>query len=381
MSAGHINKNGFSLLMKILFLHKRHYMQKDLVNDCYGRFYEIPDYLAKLGHQVHLVCQSYRKSVESEVTDNENFTITSLNLGWNPLFGFYQHYLRLNELLGENRPDIIIAGSDCYQIIIGSALAKRHSIPFVADLYDNFAWYKASWIPGVLLLFQQALKSADAITVVSGTLMQLVETRYKPFGKLYLVENAISNNFLAGHKRAFSREYFGFERNRFYIGTAGELSHEKGVDLLVNAFIDLAGKNDNIGLVLAGKKHKLLDIPARDDICYLGELSHDEIPLLFSALDVGVVCICDNDFGRYCFPQKLYEMVACELPIVVSDVGEMSTLLKYYPAMRFSPGNVGDMERAILGQMKNREKLVMDVPTWKQQAEKFDVVIRRICEP
>jgi teichuronic acid biosynthesis glycosyltransferase TuaC len=361
--------------MKILFLHKRFYMQKDLINDRYGRFFEIPDYLAKSAHQVELVCHSYRSSEETSVTNNENFTISSRNLGLNPLYGFWKHFHYLDKTLKYSRPDIIIAGSDCYQIIIGSELARRHNIPFIADLYDNFAWYKASRIPGVLPLFARALKRAQAVTVVSGTLMQLVESSYRPSGKLYLVENAVSKNFLAHHKRDFSRNYFGLEPGRIYIGTAGELSHDKGVDLLLQALAGIVKDDSRVTLVLAGSKARDLNIPDLDTIRYLGELNHDEIPLLFSGLDIGVICIKDNAFGRYCFPQKFYEMVACNLPVVVSDVGEMSLLLEHFPAMRFKADDGESLQRAIREQIRNRQTLTMDVPDWESQARKFDSII------
>lgn len=361
--------------MKILFLHKRFYMQKDLIDDRYGRFYEIPETLAKMGHQVLLVCHSYRKMAESDLTNNENFAISSRNLGWNPLYGFMRHYYRLVEMVQQNKPDIIIAGSDCYQVIIGAAVARRFSLPFVADLYDNFASYKASRIPGVLPLFTCALKRAQAVTVVSGMLMQRVESTCQPSGKLYLVENAVSKKFLAQHKRDYSRDYYGFDPDRIYIGTAGELSHDKGVELLLQAFAGIRKDDNRVTLVLAGKKSDGLRIPEHDAIRYLGELDHDEIPLLFSALDIGVICIKDNAFGRYCFPQKFYEMVACNLPVVVSDVGEMSLLLEHFPFMRFKADNSEDLQRAIRDQINNRQALTMDVPDWETQARKFDRII------
>jgi len=361
--------------MKILFLHKRYYMQKDLINDRYGRFYEIPACLAKHGHHVHLVCHSYRNSAESDISDHDNLVLSSHNLGWNPLYGFIRHYYRLLEMVRQNKPDMIIAGSDCYQVIVGSALARRFSTPFIADLYDNFAWYGASRIPGILSLFAHAVSHASAVTVVSGELMRLVESSYRPSGKLHLVENAVSKNFLAQHKRDFSRDYFGFAPDRIYIGTAGELSHEKGVDLLLQAFAAIAKDDNRVTLVLAGKKSRDLNIPDLDTIRYLGELNHDEIPLLFSALDIGVICIKDNAFGRYCFPQKFYEMVACNLPVVVSDVGEMSLLLQHFPAMRFKADDSEALQRAIRHQINNRQTLTMDTPDWEGQAHKFERII------
>ena len=46
--------------MKILVLTKRRYMGKDLLDDRFGRFRELPLELARLGHQVRGLCLSYR---------------------------------------------------------------------------------------------------------------------------------------------------------------------------------------------------------------------------------------------------------------------------------------------------------------------------------
>lgn len=364
--------------MKILLLHKRYYMQKDLINDRYGRFYEIPEYLAKIGHQVELVCHSYKNGAEIVSTEDKNFSVSSWELGREPFTGFFRHYRRLDRMIGDSRPDLIIAASDCYQIILGAALSKRHSIPFVADLYDNFAYYRASWIPGVLPLFYRALRHADAITVVSNSLMKLLERKGFATDRLYLVENAVAGKFCSNYDRQSSRDQFGFEAGRIYIGTAGELSRARGVEVLIRAFSEIAAENPSMSLVLAGKKEKGLKIPDSSNIRYLGMLDHDEIPVLFSALDLGVVCVGDNEFGRYCFPQKFYEMIACGLPVIASAVGEMLSLLKDNPEQLFRPDDKENMKLAIREQLRNRHRPSLTVPTWETQAKKIDGVIRNI---
>jgi hypothetical protein len=47
--------------MKILVLNKRQYMGKDLLDDRFGRFWELPLELARLGHEVRGLALSYRR--------------------------------------------------------------------------------------------------------------------------------------------------------------------------------------------------------------------------------------------------------------------------------------------------------------------------------
>ncbi len=61
--------------MKILFLCKRQYMQKDVIDDRYARLYELPNQLAYHGNEVMGVCLSYRirKQGEFKHFNKENF--------------------------------------------------------------------------------------------------------------------------------------------------------------------------------------------------------------------------------------------------------------------------------------------------------------------
>ena len=51
--------------MRILVLTKRQYMGKDLIDDRFGRFRELPLESARLGHELRGLCLNYRqKSLE-----------------------------------------------------------------------------------------------------------------------------------------------------------------------------------------------------------------------------------------------------------------------------------------------------------------------------
>jgi len=363
--------------MHILFLTKRYYSAHDLINDHYGRLYEIPLYLAKQGHQVDLVCHSYRKGSPVSSEKITNLDLSSRDLGLYPPYGFWTHYQWLKDAVGKSRPDIIVAASDCYQVIIGAAVARHYSLPFIADLYDNFLAFKASHIPGIPTLFARALKSADAVTAVSRNLCQLLGRSLDP-SKVYLLENAVSSPFLSGYDRQSIRHRYNFANGNLYIGTAGDLRPGKGIDKLITAFMGLVQDNPHLHLVLAGPRDNSLYIPASPNIHYLGQLPHGDIPAFLSALDLGVVCIRDDDFGRYCFPQKFCEMVACGIPVVVSAVGEMLHQLAEYPDMMFNADDAEDMQRAIGHQLQYRVTLPLKVPGWQQQAEKFGQILQTI---
>jgi glycosyltransferase involved in cell wall biosynthesis len=64
------------------------------------------------------------------------------------------------------------------------------------------------------------------------------------------------------------------------------------------------------------------------------------------------MCIVDSPFGRYCFPQKAYEMLACRLPVVAADVGAMGALLAATPACLYRVGDASDLADKLRGQLE-----------------------------
>ena len=48
-------------MTNILFISKRQYTQKDLLDDKYGRLWEIPKGLSKIGFNIKGICLSYKK--------------------------------------------------------------------------------------------------------------------------------------------------------------------------------------------------------------------------------------------------------------------------------------------------------------------------------
>ena len=361
--------------MKILCLTKRRYTSKDLIRDKYGRCYELPLFLSEMGHKVELICHSYRIDVEETIKPNRNLKISSWNLGLNPAYGLLKHYKRLNQIILQFKPNIIIAGSDCFQVILGSRLARHNSLPFIADIYDNFASFKASLFPFILPLFYRELANAVAITVVSEKLRELMVKKIKRDERIFLLENAATNSFLRENNKLVSRVKLNFNPDEIYIGTAGDLRLDRGISLLMDTFMEMYNENNKLNLVLAGSKDKNLVIPAEQNVHYLGQLQHEQIPILLSALDIGVICLKDTEFGRYCFPQKYYEMLACKLPLVASNVGEMTRLLENKPDLLFESDNKQDLKRAIQYQLDNKVVIDSDVPSWGQQAEKLNDII------
>jgi teichuronic acid biosynthesis glycosyltransferase TuaC len=368
--------------MRILVLTKRQYMGKDLLDDMYGRFYELAKELAHNGHSILGVCLSYRKRDDGKRPKWKNepqaFEWYSYNIGNLLVVGLYSYLRKLRLLAGRFKPDIIFACSDSFHIIFGAWLSKVLNVPCVIDLYDNFESYGATKIPGVLFLFKWAVRNAKGITCVSSSLRKFIISKYKPLGEIITLENAIWSDLFYGMDKIHCRERLGLPRDGKFIGTAGSLYLNRGIEDLFKGFEILSTKNKELRLIVAGRLDRKLTLPSGSNVHYLGELPLEDIPYLLNTLDVGVICNLDTAFGRYCFPQKAYEMIACGIPLVASAVGEMKEFMRECPLSLFEPGNTESFVKAVDQQLRNACRLNIAPPNWGDLTDSLEKLMRSV---
>ena len=367
--------------MKILILSKRQYTNLDLIDNRYGRIRELPLALAKLGHEITGFCLSYRSRSEGIHTDvDNNACVTWHSLDLKRLFSFGPgSYLgKLNSIFQGNKPDLIWATSDALHIILGACVAKRYKTHFVADLYDNYESFPVIRLTGGKKIFRYALKHADGLTCVSRPLARYIRETTAFDWPLEVIENAVRKDIFYPMDKFECRRELGLSDKGFYIGTAGAISKSRGIEVLIDAFQILAQQNPDIHLVLAGSCDKDLALPQNSRIHYLGILPPDRVPVFLSALDVQIICNKDSEFGRYCFPQKFYEAVACRVPIVATDVGAMHETLNDNPGHLFKPGDVIDLVSVLQRQMKTPSPLPIDAVTWDNHGKKLETFFQTI---
>jgi glycosyltransferase involved in cell wall biosynthesis len=352
-------------------------MGKDLLDDRFGRFWELPLELARLGHDVQGISLSYRKRPEGIFKPSidswtERITWQSVNLLNTPWPGLSGYLRFAEERLYDFQPDIIWACSDAYHAIFGYKLARSYSAKLIIDLYDNFESYPATRIPGVLPLFKRAVKAADGVTCVSSQLAKYVCERYGSLAPTLVLENAIRSDLFRPLEREACRKQLGLPLAAKIIGTAGALYASRGIDTLYRGFAILAAKNPSLHLALAGPRPSSSGIPNTQHIHDLGVLSLEKVPVFFNALDVAVVTNRDGPFGRFNFPQKAREIMACNTPLVAADVGSMKEILRDQPDCLFAPDDPASLARAISMQLARPTSIDRKVPCWSDMAEQLE---------
>lgn len=361
--------------MRILVLSKRQYMGKDLLDDSYGRFYELPLELARLGHEVQGVCASYRRRREGEYDGDVSWLAVNVSplAPWS-LYGWFDAVARRRR---EFRPDVVWACSDSFHAILGVRCQRRSGVPCVVDLYDNFESYLGTAIPGVRPWYRASVRQAAGVSCVSRPLERYVRESYRVTGETLVLENGVSPQFRPLDRLACRRR-FALPPSARIIGTAGTLDTERGIEALFEAFLQLAGKRSDLHLLLAGRVGPGVRIPAHERIVHLGQLPLGEVPHVIGAMDVAVICNKRSAFGEYCFPQKLYEVIACGVPPLVANTAGVAELLEPFARNRYEPESVASLVQGIEALLAEPAVPAVSPVSWKQHGAALSAFLARI---
>lgn len=358
--------------MKIAFLSKRQYMQQDVIDDRYARVYELPNQLAHQGHNVKGICLSYRKREEGRFAhyqeDGGLLEWHSFNLGSSIIPGLWRYLQQTEALLRDFKIDLLLGCSDCIHAITTAHLARKLKAPYFLDLYDNYESFGLAKIPGVLPLYRKAIQKADGISCVSEPLSEYIRQHYGHSNVLTL-ESTISGGDFYPQDKLACRKSLNLPDHGRIIGVAGSLHRNRGIALLYDSFLQLSESDSSLHLALAGPVDRRCPLPHHPRVHYLGLLPHSRIVDFYNALDLAVVCMRDTEFGRYAFPQKTYEILACKTPILTARLGALAQTFKDYPQCLYEADNAMDLQQKIAALLRDPCTVNIPITTWFEQAQ------------
>lgn len=305
--------------MKILFVCKRHPQQRDLIERPYGRFHHLPRLLAARGHDVKVLLCSHRGLPPTQVSraDVEWIGLDIRTLG----IRRFLHALEQQALSCE--PDWVIGCSDAWYGWLASRLASRTSARLAVDAYDNFEAYMP-WNFPLHQLWRHAIRHADLVTAAGPQLAALLQSHRRSGLSAAVLPMAADPEF-APRDKAACRQVLGLRVEATYVGYVGSWSASRGSSLLIDAFRLARAARPDLRLLLSGRPpRKVLDEPG---VTATGYLPDDQLPVLLNALDLACVVTAETRFGRYSYPAKLCEAMACNIPVVATATGAIRWML------------------------------------------------------
>lgn len=316
----------------ILWLTKRRYMNKDLLRDRYGRYYELPVRLAEKGIRIHMLLLSYRKEPTESLKVNDHFHIYSIDIrrGW-------KYLLQTCKIIREKNVQLIVASSDIPFCVLGARLARQHKLPLICDIYDNFDTYATARIPGLKFLYCRALNRSDTNVVFESLLAEYLKSRTRN-DNYRVIPNTVDEKIFRPLGRTDCRDRLGLDSEAKWIGYFGAISANRGIQILFDAWRKVKAEIPNTRLLLAGKADSGIALN-EEGMVYLGEVPHDEVPYLINSSDVCVICYRDDNFAKYSFPVKCLEYIACRRPFIAPNVGGIVPFLDKHSEYLYGVGD------------------------------------------
>lgn len=245
---------------------------------------------------------------------------------YNPLTLLFKHLI----ILIKGEYDLVFGNTyvGAFFCILGKLMKKplildMHGISEELALYENFR--VRSLIMG--LTEKIALLSSDKILCVSHEMINYLHSQKKvPIKKLFYVPNGVDLDFFKQVDDDVVHELKKIHKieDKLIFGYIGGTQKVQGVDKFVSACKEI--NNEKFIAVIVGCN--ISEIIYEDNIIYVPYVERNEIVKYYSLCDIFVLPRPNDIVTRVAAPTKFVEYLSMGKPILVTDVGDASTLVK-----------------------------------------------------
>lgn len=226
------------------------------------------------------------------------------------------------------KPDLIQAHFSYPDGFGMMGLAKKWNVPLVISALGTIerkVAYEDSYTSKQII---EAMNFADRILSVSEDLKLHIINLGINENKVIVVPNGVDTEKFKPLGKESVRNLLNLPRDKNIVLFVGALRNIKGVNYLIEAAKNFVSTNTELYLVGRddGLKKNLVkmaqELKITDYIKFIGPVDHDAIPLWISASDILVLPSLSE--GR---PNVVLEALACEVPVVATDVGGVPELM------------------------------------------------------
>lgn len=155
---------------------------------------------------------------------------------------------------------------------------------------------------------------------------------------------------------------------------SGSFGKKDGVSVLLQAFVQLLKRHQNLKLILSGliTEEVKNEIGRHQEIEYVGLVPDDEFYQFLLDADVLMMTRIDSVYANTGFPFKLGEYLATGNPVVTSRVSDIDEfLVDKVDAIIVEPSNVSSLVNGVEYFIANREKCKQVGENGRKKAEKY----------
>jgi len=233
---------------------------------------------------------------------------------------YYQRVVR------EFKPDVIL-GYFAYPYGFANVLLGRDAGIPVFTFCRGSDIHSIAQHPSQARAIARALNASAKVFAVSAALKSDIVGLGVDASHIVVIPNGIEVDRFPLRSRSAARSLVGIPVEGRYVVCVSRLSHEKGVDVLLDAAARMTTRDARLVIVGDGPDENALQTRAQrlgisDRIIFAGARPHDEVPAWISSADVAVL-----SSRKEGYPNALVEYLACGRPAVATRVGGVPEIL------------------------------------------------------
>ncbi len=183
---------------------------------------------------------------------------------------------------------------------------------------------------------------------------------------------------------------FSFSHDDFVIHFSGEYVRLAAMDDVIDSFINVSRQIPNAKLFLAVRVKNEKDARKKEAVVFklkqYGLLENTsffdngkyDMPDIYNLADISLFPV-QNMHGKFDVPLVVIEAMACEKPIIISDIPILKEFSNAQNSIQIQTGNIEQLSSAILDLYNNKHKReALGLSSRKYVEENFE--IRKICQ-
>jgi glycosyltransferase involved in cell wall biosynthesis len=173
----------------------------------------------------------------------------------------------------------------------------------------------------------------DRFIVLSRTFGDILHREYQiPWEQIHIIPGGVDiERFQLNITRQQAREVLGFPQDRPILFTPRRLVQRMGIDILLQALVEVKHQVPDVWLAIAGKgalriplEQQARALGLQEHVKFLGYVPDEQLPVAYQAADLTVVPSQSLEgFGLI-----LLESLACGTPVLSTPVGGMPEILQ-----------------------------------------------------
>lgn len=266
------------------------------------------------------------------------------------IISFGRYIIRLIRISRDAEFDLVHAHWVFPSGFLGVLIGKLRTIPVVVTSHGAYIEEFDELNTVMKWVVRWVLRSVDVLVSVGETHAKLLTNIEEiPLSKIKTIDMGIDIQTDAPAKSS-ARSKLGLDQDRFLVMFIGNLTYVKGPDLLLEALALMKDDFPELRCVFVGQgnyREKLEELVMESGLSacveFVGGVPHEQVREYLAAADICVVPSRREPFGLIPI-----EAMACGIPVVAADVGELSRNIEHtVNGLLFEKGNPERLAEAL----------------------------------